>query len=107
MRNGGRDEPQAIDALARRHRELETRRIQAEAELEHVEKALEEQRARARERFGTADLGELRAKLEWMREENVRRRREYQVHLDEIERGLAAIELADPAAERPSAAPAA
>jgi hypothetical protein len=97
---GNPGEPQAIEVLARRHRELETRRIQAERDVEHYAKLLEEEKGRARAQFGTDDLAELEAMLARMREENLRRRREYEAHLDEIEASLQAIEAAHAEARR-------
>lgn len=87
-------EPEPIEALERRWRDLETRRIQAERDLEHLTRALEDEKRRAREQFGTDELAALEAKLGAMKRENLERRRAYEAHLDEIEAGLAAIEAA-------------
>jgi TolA-binding protein len=94
-------EPESIEALAKRHRDLERTKIRAEAELRNLEQQLGEAKGEAKRLFGTDDLAELKALLERMREENLRKRRDYQAHLDEIEAGLAAAERAhaDAAAE--------
>lgn len=96
----GADEPQSIEALQARHRDLERRKIQAESDLSNLERQLDEARGEARAQFGTDDLEELRRLLERMREENLARRREYEGHLDGIDARLREIEAAHAAAGR-------
>jgi hypothetical protein len=91
-------EPDTIEALQRRWRDLDTRRIQSERDVQHLSELLEEERRKAREQFGTDDLAALEEKLARMKRENLERRRAYQAHLDGIEAALGAIEAAHEAA---------
>lgn len=91
-------QPPALDleTLRKRHKELDTQRTKARANLETAEKQLAELQAEARQQYGTDDLDALRQKLREMREENERKRAEYQAHLEEIERKLAEVERGTP-----------
>ncbi|NLY52443.1 MAG: hypothetical protein GX063_05990 [Firmicutes bacterium] len=81
-----------IETLRKKHDELNRRGIQAAANLETYTKQLEELKRELEEKYGTSDLDELQAKLVAMKEENERRRAEYQAHLESIEKELARIE---------------
>jgi hypothetical protein len=87
-------EPESIEALQRRHRDLERRKIQAESDLRNLEKQLADAKAEALRLFQTDDVEGLRDLLRRMSEENLRKRRDYQAHLDAIAAGLAAVEAA-------------
>lgn len=81
-----------METLRQRYEALNKQKIRIEAERANSEKQLTELQERARRLYGTDDLETLRRKLEEMRAENERRRSEYQAHLDDIERDLAAVE---------------
>jgi chromosome segregation ATPase len=88
-----------IEALRKKHDELNRRGIQAAANLETYTQQLEELKSELEEKYGTSDIDELQAKLVAMKEENERRRAEYQAHLEGIEKELARIEAEYNAAE--------
>ncbi len=87
-------ERQDIHTLKRRYDELNKKKIRAETEKASSERRLAELQRKARDRYGTDDLDALREKLEAMKVENERRRREYQEHLDGIEAKLQEVEAA-------------
>jgi hypothetical protein len=99
-------EPEGIEVLQRRHRDLERKKIQAESDLRNLEKQLADARAEALRLFQTDEVEGLRELLKRMNEENLRKRRDYQAHLDAIAAGLAAVEQAhaDAAADMPARA---
>jgi hypothetical protein len=84
--------PQDIELLKQRHRKLEREKIEAETNEQRAREDLEKLRAEARQKYGTDDLDELKRKLEEMKQENLKKRREYQSHLDGIEQQLGEIE---------------
>jgi len=81
-----------IETLKQRHKQFDTRRTTARANLATAQKQLEELSAEARKTYGTDDLDELRAKLLAIRAENEQKRAAYQKHLDEIQARLAEID---------------
>src|SRR3954453_11596306 len=83
---------QDIETLRKRHTDLDRKRAAAEANLRTANEQLDALRKEARELYQTDDLDELRKKLAAMKDENDRKRTEYQQHLDEIEAGLKQIE---------------
>lgn len=83
---------QSIEELQRRYQALNTKKIQAETQRESAKQRLDELKARARQDYGTDDVGQLRTKLAEMVAENTRKRTAYQADLDAIERGLADVE---------------
>ncbi len=85
---------QDIEALRKRYEALHSQKIRVEAERSNSEKQLAELQDKARKLYDTDDLESLRELLTNMRAENERRRREYQEHLDAIERDLSAVEAA-------------
>ena len=81
-----------IEALRKRHRELEHQKVTAQAHLQSATQQLDQLKTEAREQYGTDDLIELRKKLEEMKRENERKRVEYDRHLAQIETELRKIE---------------
>ena len=89
---------QPIEVLQKRYRDLERQKIGAEADGRNLEQQLADAREEAERLFGTSDVEALRALLAQMNEENLRRREEYQAHLDAIDASLRAAEAAHEAA---------
>ncbi len=83
---------QSIEQLTERHLALNTRKIQAETQLETATEQLDKLKAEAREKYGTDDVEELSELLESMKAENEQKRLEYQRSLDRIESDLAEVE---------------
>lgn len=79
---------QTIEELQQRYSRLNTRKIQAETNLDNARKQLESLKSQARETFGTDDIDELRDKLKEMQSENEQKRQSYQSSLDRIESEL-------------------
>jgi phage shock protein A len=86
------DARQEIDDLRRRYERLRERRITAEADLRNATQELERLQREAKAAYGTDDLDELSHMLERMKQENERKRVEYQQHLDAVEAKLAEVE---------------
>ena len=89
---GKSQQPPDIEALKKRHRELENQRIAAQTNLKTATDQLEQLKKESREQYGTDDLDRLREKLEEMKRDNERKRVEYDRHLAEIERNLDEVE---------------
>ena len=89
---------QDIETLRKRHTDLDRKRAAAEANLRTANETLDALRREARELYQTDDPDELRKKLAAMKEENDRKRTEYQQHLDQIETNLKQIETQHTAA---------
>ncbi len=85
-------EEQNIEELQKRFTDLNTRKIQAETNLENSRKQLELHKEQAREKYGTDNVDELRKQLDDMKAENERKRREYQESLDKIEEDLSKVD---------------
>src|SRR5262245_24653287 len=83
---------QSIEELQQRYAKLHTKKIQADTNLEHARKQLEQLRKEARDKYGTDDLAELRKKLDQMQAENEAARAGYQQELERIEADLTAVE---------------
>lgn len=83
---------QSIEQLQERYKELHTKKIQADTNLENATNTLKALKEEARQQFGTDDVDELRKKLDAMKAENEAKRRNYQTELDRIEAELAAVE---------------
>jgi chromosome segregation ATPase len=83
---------QDIDQLRKRHTDLDRRKAKAEEALRMANEQLETLKKQAREAYGTDDLDKLKDMLQTMKEENLRKRADYQKHLDEIETSLSTIE---------------
>jgi predicted nucleic acid-binding Zn-ribbon protein len=82
----------SIDDLKKRYEMLRDRKVTAEANLKTSTDELERVKLEAREQYGTDDLAKLEAKLEEMKQENQRKRTEYQGLLKQVEDKLAAVE---------------
>lgn len=83
---------QTIEQLQARYQALNTKKIQAETNLENAKKQLADLQKEAREKYGTDDVAALRAKLDAMKAENDAKRRSYQADLDRIEGDLKTVE---------------
>jgi hypothetical protein len=83
--------PADIESLKKRHAALDKERTTAQANLANAIRQLAEQKEEALNLYGTDDLDALRTKLKQMREENERKRAEYQQHLEEVEAKLAEV----------------
>ena len=83
---------QDIEALKQTHKELDTKRTKARANLETAQRQLDELKAEARKAYGTDNLDELRSKLLAMKQENEKKRADYQRHLEEIQAKLDEVE---------------
>jgi hypothetical protein len=81
-----------IEQLRKKHKELETKKIAAEANLHNAETQLHALKQQALERWGTDDLAELKQKLEDMKTDNEKKRAAYQDHIQGIENRLAEVE---------------
>jgi len=81
-----------IEALKKRHRELDHQKVTAQAHLDSATKQLDQLKNEAREQYGTDDLNQLREKLDEMKRENEHKRVEYDRHLARIETELRKIE---------------
>jgi chromosome segregation ATPase len=81
-----------IEQLKKKHKELERRKTTAEADLRNATQQLDALREEAKQKYGTADLDELRARLAEMKQSNEKKRSDYQKHLEEIEIRLAQVE---------------
>jgi chromosome segregation ATPase len=93
---------QTIEQLQARYQDLNKKKIQAETNLANALKQLEELKKEALEKYGTADVDELRKKLEMLTRENEEKRSKYQSDLDGIETEVAAVEKKFAASETPA-----
>jgi len=93
---------ETIEQLQARYQRLNTKKIQAETNLDNAKTKLKELQDEARQKFKTDDVMALRAKLEEMKADNEKQRSEYQASLDAIEKALQAVETSLRAAETPS-----
>jgi|SRR5687767_137136 hypothetical protein len=91
-RDGAQQHQQDIEALKRRHRELDRQKTTAEADERNAREQLKKLQDDAVAAYGTADVAELEQRLAEMRADNERKRAEYQKHLDELERKLKEVE---------------
>ena len=83
---------QTIEQLQTRYQSLNTKRIQAETNLQNAQNQLTALQKEARDKYGTDDVAELQKKLEAMKAENESKRRQYQEDLDRIERELKSVD---------------
>ena len=86
------DNRQTIEQLQQRFEALNTKKIQSDTLLKQARQQLESLQREAREKYGTEDLEQLRAKLQQMKDENERKRADYQAELDRIEGELDQVE---------------
>ncbi len=88
-----------IEELAERYTGLNTKKIQAETNLDNARRQLQELQNQAKEKYGTDELDELRTILATMKAENEAKIEAYRAELDQIEQGLAAVDERFSAAE--------
>jgi len=81
-----------IETLKRKHKELELQKAKSEANFKTATEQLDALKEEARAKYATDDLEQLRKKLAEMKDQNERKRAEYQDHLAEIETRLAQVE---------------
>ncbi|MFP5223579.1 MAG: hypothetical protein ACLGSA_14910 [Acidobacteriota bacterium] len=81
-----------LGRLKAEYENLRDEKVRAEQTLAHLEAELSALEEKARADYGTADPGELRAKLEAMRAENERLVAGYREHVAQVRAGLAALE---------------
>ena len=89
---GTKKAPQEIETLRKRNDDLRDKKIQNETALDGARKRLQELQREAKKEWDTSDVKELEAKLASMKEENEKRRRDYQERLDDIEAKLKAVD---------------
>jgi hypothetical protein len=95
---------QTIEELTKRYEGLNKKKIQAETNLDHAQKALKKLQEEAIQKFGTDDLSQLKQKLADMETANEKARGDYQASLDAIESALTKVEenlTSDESAQRP------
>jgi predicted nucleic acid-binding Zn-ribbon protein len=83
---------QTIEELRQRYQDLNTKKIQAETNLQNAKDALKKLQDEARKKFGTDDVAALKDKLREMEKANEKARSEYQQSLDTIEAALEKVE---------------
>ena len=93
----GQNDPDALlerelGLLKAEYEKLRDEKVRADETLAHLESQLAELSQRAQSQYGTADPGELRAKLSAMRTENARLVEEYRDHITAMRAGLAELE---------------
>jgi hypothetical protein len=81
-----------LEILKRDYKELDTRKITTQANIENLEKDLQRLREQAQKNYGTSDLEELKGLLEERRLENERLVAEYEEHVQGIKNRLAEID---------------
>jgi chromosome segregation ATPase len=84
--------PFDIEALKRKHKDLERQKAMSEANLKTATDQLEALKEEARTKFTTDDLSELKKKLQEMKDQNEQKRANYQKHLEEIQSRLDQVE---------------
>ena len=86
------EKPLDIEALKKRHKELEHQKVTSEANFKTATEQLEAVKKEALDKYGTDEIDQLRNKLLEMKDQNERTRAQYQKHLEEIETRLAQVE---------------
>jgi chromosome segregation ATPase len=81
-----------IEQLKKKHKDLERQKTTAEADLRNATQQLDALKEEARQKYGTDELEQLRARLAEMKQSNEKKRADYQKHLEEIEIKLAQVE---------------
>jgi hypothetical protein len=84
--------------LRKQHQSLHERKIATERDRQNLEERLRELHAQAEREYGTSDIEQLRRLLEERRQENERMVREYQQHIEDIQRRLQEIDGGEDAA---------
>lgn len=83
---------QTIEQLQQRYQELNRKKIQAETQRDTATTRLNELKSQAQEKYGTDDVAKLQEQLAAIISENAQKKAKYQADLDNIEKGLAAVE---------------
>jgi hypothetical protein len=86
---------QDIETLKKRHKDLDRQKAMAEANHKTAQDQLAALKKDALAKYGTNNLEQLAKKLAEMKDENERKRGEYQKHLNTIETRLSEIEKRD------------
>jgi hypothetical protein len=81
-----------LEALKGDYKELETKKIQTEANIKTLEAELKKLREQAQKSYGTSDLEELKKLLQKRRQENETLVAEYEQHIQGIQERLGEIE---------------
>jgi chromosome segregation ATPase len=81
-----------LESLKVDYKELETKKIQTETNIQTLEAELEKLREQAQQTYGTSDLEELKKLLEKRRQENEQLVDGYEQHIQGIKERLAEIE---------------
>lgn len=84
--------PRTIEELSKQYEQLNGKKIQTETNLKNSQEQLDRLKLKAKEKYGTDDLGELTKILEEMKRKNEEDRAAYQASLDRIEAELEGIE---------------
>jgi chromosome segregation ATPase len=83
---------QTIEQLQQRYQDLNRKKIQAETQRDTATNRLNELKAQALAKYGTDDVAKLQEQLAGIITENAQKKAKYQTDLDNIEKGLAAVE---------------
>jgi len=81
-----------LESLKVDYKELETKKIQTETNIQTLEAELKKLREQAQQTYGTSDLEELKTLLEKRRQENEQLVAGYEQHIQGIKERLAQIE---------------
>jgi hypothetical protein len=81
-----------LQELRKHHQSLHERKIATEQDRKNLEQRLQELRTQAEREYGTSDIDQLHRLLEERRQENERMVREYQQHIDDIQKRLIEID---------------
>lgn len=79
---------QSMEQLHKRYKTLYDQKIRVETELKNTQQQLAQHKETAKKTWGTDDIEELKLKLETIKAENEKKRADYQIHLDTIEKEL-------------------
>ncbi len=82
-----------LAGLKQEYEKLHEKKIQTKANLDNLERQLQELESRAKETYGTADPEELENLLQEKRAENARLVSEYREHIHSVNKELGAIEV--------------
>lgn len=79
---------QSMEQLHKRYKHLYDQKIRVETELKTTQQQLAQHKETAKKNWGTDNIDELKLKLETIKQENEKKRADYQIHLDSIEKEL-------------------
>ncbi len=83
---------ESMESLKNRYKKLYDEKIRVETELKTTKTQLALHQETAKNNWGTDDIFELEKKLVAIKEENEKRRKDYQEHLNSIETKLLSIQ---------------